>query len=85
VTRIFKDHTMKELTIREAREGLSHPEIMFAEDEEVLVVRRGEPVARILPVNPKRKVRSLKAFLASQPMQTVPSEDILAEEREDRC
>ena len=76
---------MKELTIREAREGLSHPEIMFADDEEVLVVCRGEPVARLLPVNPKRKVRSLAAFRATQPMQTVPSEDILAEEREDRC
>lgn len=76
---------MKELTIREAREGLSHPDVMFAEDEEVLVVRRGEPVARILPVASKRKVRSLKDFLASQPIQTVPSEEILAEEREDRC
>ena len=76
---------MKELTIREAREGLSHPEIMFAEDEEVLVVRRGEPVARILPVASKRKVRSLAAFRATQPMQTVPSEDILAEDRADRC
>lgn len=76
---------MKELTIREAREGLSHPEAMFADDEEILVVCRGEPVARILPVHPKRKVRSLRAFLESQPMQTVPSEDILAEEREDRC
>ena len=76
---------MKELTIREAREGLSHPEQMFADDEEILVVRRGEPVARILPVTPRRKARSLKAFLATQPMQTVPSEAILAEDREDRC
>ena len=58
---------------------------MFADAEEILVVRRGEPVARILPVTPKRAVRSLKAFLASQSMQTVPSEDLLAEEREDRC
>jgi antitoxin (DNA-binding transcriptional repressor) of toxin-antitoxin stability system len=76
---------MKELTIREAREGLSHPEAMFADAEEVLVVRRGEPVARILPVTQKRAVRSLAAFRATQTMQTVPSEDILAEEREDRC
>jgi len=76
---------MKELTIREAREGLSHPEAMFADAEEILVVCRGEPVARILPVTPKRKVRSLAAFRATQPMQTVPSEDLLAEEREDRC
>ena len=75
---------MKTLTIREAREGLSHPDQMFADSDEVLVVCRGEPVARILPVEPKRRVRSLRAFLESQPMQTVPSEDILAEEREDR-
>ena len=76
---------MKTLTIREAREGLSHPEQMFADSDEVLVMRRGEPVARILAVEPKRRARSLRAFLESQPMQTVPSEAILAEEREDRC
>jgi antitoxin (DNA-binding transcriptional repressor) of toxin-antitoxin stability system len=75
---------MKTMTIREAREGLSHPDQMFADSDEVLVVCRGEPVTRILPVEPKRRVRSLRAFLESQPMQTVPSEDILAEEREDR-
>lgn len=76
---------MKTLTIREAREGLSHPEKMFAEDEEVLVVRRGEPIARILPIRNKPQLRSLRDFLAHQPMQTVPSEVILAEDREERC
>lgn len=76
---------MKTLTIREAREGLSHPEQMFAEDDEVLVVRHGEPVARILPAQPRPRLRSLAAFRASQPMQTIPSEVLLAEEREDRC
>ena len=76
---------MKTLTIREAREGLSHPDQMFADSDEVLVVCRGEPVARILPVEPRKKpFRSLRAFLESQPMQTVPSEAILAEEREER-
>jgi antitoxin (DNA-binding transcriptional repressor) of toxin-antitoxin stability system len=76
---------MKTLTIREAREGLSHPDQMFADSDEVLVVRRGEPVARILPVEPQRRVRSLRAFLEGQPMQAVPSEALLAEEREDRA
>lgn len=76
---------MKELTIREAREGLSHPEAMFADDEEILVVRRGEPVARILPAAGKHRVRSLAAFRATQPMQTLPSEVLIAEDREDRC
>lgn len=76
---------MKELTIREAREGLSHPDVMFADDEEILVVRRGEPVARILPVSQKRPARSMRDFLATQPMQDVPSEVLIAEDREDRC
>jgi antitoxin (DNA-binding transcriptional repressor) of toxin-antitoxin stability system len=75
---------MKELTIREAREGLSHPEQMFADADEILVVRRGRPVARILPVTPQRRLSALKAFLEGQPLQTVPSEALLAEEREER-
>jgi len=76
---------MKELTIRAAREGLSHPETMFADADEVLVVRRGEPVARILPVAPRVKAGSMRKFLASQPMQSVPSEVLVAEDREERC
>lgn len=75
---------MKTLTIREAREGLSHPEQMFADEDEVLVVRHGEPVARILPVRQRPRLRSLRDFLSSQPMQSVPSEVLLAEDREDR-
>jgi antitoxin (DNA-binding transcriptional repressor) of toxin-antitoxin stability system len=75
---------MKTLTIREAREGLSHPEQMFAGDDEVLVVCRGEPVARILPVTPKRKIRSLAAFRAKQKTQTVPSEVLIREDRDGR-
>lgn len=76
---------MKTLTIREAREGLSHSEEMFADDDEVLVVRRGEPMARILPAIPKRKVRSLAEFRAGQTVQQVPSEVIVGEDREERC
>lgn len=75
---------MKTLTIREAREGLSHPDQMFADDDEVLVVCRGEPVARILPAKPKMRVRSLAAFRARQPVQAAPSEEIVGEDRSDR-
>ena len=76
---------MKTLTIREAQEGLSHSEEMFADDDEVLVVRRDEPMARILPAIPKRKVRSLAEFRAGQTVQQVPSEVIAGEDREERC
>ena len=76
---------MKTLTIREAREGLSHPDKMFANNEEILVVCRGEPVARILPAKPKMRVRSLVAFRARQPMQTIPNEEIVGEDRTERA
>lgn len=76
---------MKELTIREAREGLSHPERMFADADEILVTRRGKPVARILPVTPQRRLGALRDFLLLQPLQPVTSETLLDEEREERA
>lgn len=76
--------TIKTLTIREAREGLSHPAKMFADNNEVLVVCRGEPVARILPVTPRRKIRSLADFRAKQKVQTIPSEVLIREDRNSR-
>ncbi|MFO7542772.1 MAG: type II toxin-antitoxin system prevent-host-death family antitoxin [Thiobacillus sp.] len=76
---------MKTLTIREAREGLSHPDQMFADADEVLVMKHGEPVARILPVEPRKKAfRSLAAFRATMPFQDVPSEVLIREDRDER-
>lgn len=80
---------MKTMTIREAREGLSHPDQMFADADEVLVVKHGEPVARILPVTPsvearKKAFRSLAAFRATMPFQDVPSEVLIREDRDER-
>jgi antitoxin (DNA-binding transcriptional repressor) of toxin-antitoxin stability system len=78
---------MKTLTIREAREGLSHPDQMFADADEVLVVRHGEPVARILPVAPAapaRKLPSLKWLRDQLPPQDIPSEVLIREDRDAR-
>lgn len=77
---------MKTLTIREAREGLSHPDQMFADHDEVLVVRRGEPIARILPIKPaKPKFRSLAAFRASQTPLSPPLSQTVVDDRDERC
>jgi len=39
-----------------------------------------------LPIHPpKAGLSSLRDFLASQPLQTIPSKALLAEDREDRC
>jgi antitoxin (DNA-binding transcriptional repressor) of toxin-antitoxin stability system len=78
---------MKTLTIREAREGLSHPERMFADDDEVLVVRRGKPVARILPLESATQPRflpSLKWLRDQMPLQQVASEILIREDRDAR-
>lgn len=75
---------MRTVTIREAREGLSHPEQLFADNDEVIVTCRGEPVARILPIHTKPGLGSLRGFLSGQPVQSVTSEALLAEDREDR-
>jgi len=77
---------MRTVTIREAREGLSHPEQLFAGDDEVIVTRHGEPVARLLPITPaKPKFRSLAAFRASQLQLDPPLSQTVIEDREDRC
>lgn len=76
---------MRTITIREAREGLSHPEELFADGDEVIVTRRGEPIARLLPIQPRPSLNSLRDFLASQPEQTIPSEALLTAEREDNA
>lgn len=77
---------MRTVTIREAREGLSHPELLFANDDEVIVTRRGEPIARLLPITPaKPKFRSLAAFRASQKPLNPPLSQTVIEDREDRC
>jgi antitoxin (DNA-binding transcriptional repressor) of toxin-antitoxin stability system len=77
---------MKTVTIREAREGLSHPEQLFADNDEVIVMRHGEPVARILPIaSAKPRFRSLAAFRASQkPLDPLLSQTVI-EDRKDRC
>ena len=75
---------MKTLTIREAREGLSHPQQMFADADEILVVCRGEPIARILPAAPRPRFRSLAAFRSTMPFQNIPSEAIIREDRDAR-
>jgi antitoxin (DNA-binding transcriptional repressor) of toxin-antitoxin stability system len=75
---------MKTLTIRKARQGLSHPAQMFNGNDQALVMCRGEPVARMLAVKPKMKVRSLMAFRAAMPVQKIPSERLVREDRDAR-
>ena len=49
---------MKQLNIREARQSLSQLEKILTEEGEIIITRRGEPIARVVPVVPIREIPS---------------------------
>ena len=49
------EYALKTLSIREMRSALSHIEEIVAAEGEVVVTRRGRPLARILPARPRRR------------------------------
>ncbi len=74
---------MRTITIREAREGLSHPEELFAGNDEVIVTCHGDPIERILPIRPTQpKFRSLAAFRTTMPLQETPCEVLIRDARD---
>lgn len=75
---------MRTLSIREVRAALGHIETLVAQEGELLVTRHGEPVARIVPVERTRPVPTHKAFRDAMPLQEIPSEALIREDREAR-
>lgn len=49
---------MKKLSIREARQSLSHLDKLLAVEGEVTITRRGDPIARVVQVGRKRPIPS---------------------------
>ena len=49
---------MKKLSIREARQSLSHLDRLLAVEEEVMITRRGDPIAKVVQVGKKRPIPS---------------------------
>ncbi len=77
---------MKTLNIRELRQETPRLKQTLAEEGEVLLVSAGEPIARLLPIQPATPPRlpSLKAFRATMPMSKIPIEQLIREERDRR-
>ena len=75
---------MKRLSIREMRSALSRIEEIVAKEGEVVLTRRGRPLARILPVRPRRAIPSRAELRASMPKLEVPSEVLIGRGREAR-
>jgi prevent-host-death family protein len=75
---------MKKLSIRQIRSALSRLDEIVAQEGEVVVARRGRPLARILPIRPRRGIPSRADLRASMPRLKVPSEVLVGRDREER-
>jgi prevent-host-death family protein len=75
---------MGTVTLAEAKTHLSHLLDRVEAGEEVVITRRGQPIARITPVEkPKQPVRSLAEFRRRMPGWRKSSADLLRGMREE--
>ena len=75
---------MKKLTIREARQSLPHLERLLEAEGELMVTRRGEPIARLMPINSKRPIPSHRGLREQMARLRKGSERLIREDRDGR-
>ena len=80
---------MKSMSVREFRNTMPRLRETLAAEGELLLVSNGQPLARVLPLEPPtpmapRRLPSLAAFRATMPMSKTPIEDMISEERNRR-
>jgi antitoxin (DNA-binding transcriptional repressor) of toxin-antitoxin stability system len=73
---------MKELTIREARQALSHLDRLLDVEGEVLITRRGDPIAKVVQVRRKRPIPSHRGLRDGMKRMHKASEKIIRKDGE---
>ena len=75
---------MSTVTLAEAKAHLSHLLDRVEAGEDVVITRRGQPIARITPVErPKQPVRPLAEFRSRMPRWRKSSAELLREMRDE--
>ncbi|MEE8525880.1 MAG: prevent-host-death protein [Thermoanaerobaculia bacterium] len=74
---------MKTLSIREMRGALGRLDVILEAESEIIVARRGEAIARVLPIEPRRRMPS-HADLRSRMPRLSSSEELIREDRDER-
>ena len=77
-----KGDNMKKLSIREARQSLSHLDRLLAVEEEVMITRRGDPIAKVVQVGRKRQIPSHRDLRDGMKRMHSESETLLRKDRE---
>ncbi len=75
---------MKNLSIREIRKELTQLDELVSREGEVVVTRRGRPIARLLPLRSQQRMPSHADLRASMPRLTHGSEVHIRAERDER-
>jgi antitoxin (DNA-binding transcriptional repressor) of toxin-antitoxin stability system len=75
---------MKKLTIREIRQSLSHLDKLLAVEEEVMITRRGDPIARVVQVGRKRPIPSHRDLRDGMKRMHQGSETLIRKDRDER-
>ena len=76
---------MRIVSVREMRELLPDLETTLAEEGEIVLTRRGRPIARLTAAAPHHRGRPSHAeFRARMPFQSVPSEVLIRQDRDER-
>ncbi len=72
------------MTVTELRIVLGRLDEVVGREGELLITRRGRPVARVLPLRPRRRLPSHAEHLAKMPRLGVGSEVYVRQERDER-
>ncbi len=76
---------MKSMNVRELRSAIPHLSQTLAQEQELILISNGQPIARILPIEPPPPaVESLAWLRALAPAQDVDSSKLIREERDRR-
>lgn len=78
---------MSTVTVAEAKAKLSELLDSVERGEEVVITRRGKPIARVSPLPPARQPIDFDAIATlreSMPFQEVPSVDIIRQMRDEK-
>lgn len=75
---------MRELSIREMREKLGSLDQLLKMEGEILVTRRGVPIARLLPLHGSQAKPSHAELRAKMQRFSIPSQTLVRDDRDAR-
>lgn len=76
--------TMQHLNIREMRSILGKLDSLVEEQQELIITRNKQAIARVLPVHPPKKRPSHSDLRLLQQASVIASEDLIRQDRDER-